>query len=109
MSRTGRWVALPRETLVEVVDLLGTTVNRAWPIVGDVAFVGRELWALVGSVVHRVAPEDLRPLAPAQLTVPGDPRGLIAGYGTQAGDAAVIGEPMHRASLRGDTWSVQLI
>ncbi|MEJ7597307.1 MAG: ATP-binding protein [Kofleriaceae bacterium] len=107
MSRTGRWVALSRETAVEVVDLLGTTVNRAWPVVGQVAFVGRELWALVGSMVHRVAPEDLRPLAPAQLMIPGEPRGLVAGYGAHAVDAAVTGEPVHRVTLRGEVWSVQ--
>jgi ATPase family protein associated with various cellular activities (AAA)/winged helix domain-containing protein len=106
MSRTGRWVAVPRPQLVELIDLLGANPNRALPVTGEIAFVGRELWWLDGRRLGRCAPEDLRELAPAHANADGEPRAIVPGYGANAVDAAIAGEPVLRASARGDAWQV---
>jgi hypothetical protein len=109
MSRTGRWVTIRDPRGVELVDLLGTAPNRALPpIPGPVAFVGRELWALEGTALHRFAPEDLRPLPPAAL-LPGAPQDLLPGFGYPATDAVSLGAIPCRIGLRGDSLIVDPI
>jgi len=98
MSRTGRWVAVRRPQLVELVDLLGANPSRALPVSSEIAFVGRELWWLEGTRLGRCAPEDAHELA--AVTVAGQPRAIVAGYGPNAVDAAIVGEPIVRASVR---------
>src|SRR5688500_5469395 len=107
MARTGRWVAIRGTREVELVDLLGTEVNRALPPVkGAVAFVGKELWGLDGPALYRLSPEELRSLTPTAL-VQGGPTGVVPGYGPTAVDAVVLATPPCRVSLRGESLVVE--
>jgi ATP-dependent 26S proteasome regulatory subunit len=104
MSRTGRWVTIRGSKEIELVDLLGAMPNRGLPPTsGSAIFVGRELWVLEQAVLHRVAPEDLRPLPP-RVELPGQPSGLLAGYGASAADAIALGAHPSRLSVRGDAF-----
>jgi adenylate kinase family enzyme len=103
MSRTGRWVAVRGEKEIELVDLLGATPNRGLPPTSGVAcFVGAELWVLERSMLHRLAPEDLRPILRLPLPSPADD--LLPGYGKTAGDAVALGPEPCRLSVRGDSF-----
>jgi len=102
MSRSGRWVAVCRPDVIELVDLLGTLPNRAVsPATGHARFVGRELWVLDGDLLHRVAPDDLR-LLHAPTPLPGHPADLLPSYGATATDAIARGVPPCWLSVRGN-------
>ena len=107
LSRTGRWCAIRTGDEVELVDLLGATANRGLAATrGDLGFVGRELWMLDRAILHRLAPDDLRPLPPNAI-VPGIPERILAGYGHDAREAILIGPRPCLVQLRGETLVVE--
>ena len=95
MSRTGRWTILAGPKGFELVDLLGTAIRRHLPVKGEPCFVGRELWVLDGSQLHRLSPDDLEPIGlPIQLR--SAVKSIIVGYGEGALDAFITDGVRHR-------------
>ena len=110
MSRTGRWLLVADGDLCEIVDLMGAMPIRNVDIGARAiaTFVGRELWVVDGGALVRLAPTDLRPLAPP-TPLPGPVTAIVPTGGASLSEAVLVGAPTLRVGQRGTSLLFEVV
>src|SRR5262249_48949876 len=110
MSRTGRWLLVSDGEVRELVDLTGTMPTRVVELGPEAitSFVGRELWAVHGGALLRLAPTALRPLS-APHPLPGSVHAIVVTGSASISEAVLVGDPTLRVGLRRDSVVLEVV